>query len=50
MAFAAVDLLAGIITAPPPFSAVFTDWLSMMAALGLTSRPSSCRTMPRKAS
>jgi hypothetical protein len=31
--------LAAIIAAPPPISLVFTDWLSMMAALGVGSRP-----------
>jgi len=50
MPFPAVDFLAGVITARPPFSVVFTDWLSMIAALGLSSRPAACRTLPRKAS
>ena len=40
MPFAALHLLARIVTPWPPFSAVFTDWLSMIAALGLTRRPS----------
>jgi hypothetical protein len=48
-AFAAFDLLGGIIAAGPPFSVVFTVWLSTTAALGLASRPSSWRTWPRKA-
>ena len=38
----ALDLLARIVTvrinAGPPFSALFTLWLSMMAAVGLASR------------
>jgi hypothetical protein len=48
-AFAAFDLLGRIIAAGPPFSVVFTVWLSTTAALGLASRPSSWRTWPRKA-
>ena len=47
MALLALDLLARIITmridAGPPFSALFTLWLSMMAALGLASRSSCSR-------
>ena len=31
-----VDLLASIIATRPSFSVVFTDWLSMMAALGVS--------------
>jgi hypothetical protein len=42
MAFLALDLLARIIARRvdpgPPFSALFTLWLSMMAAVGLASR------------
>ena len=30
-----VDLLASVIATRPPFSVVLTDWLSMMAALGV---------------
>ena len=45
VAFLALDLLSGIVAmridAHPPFSALFTLWLSMIAALGLASR-SSC--------
>jgi len=44
MAFSARNLLAGIITAIPPFSAVLTDWLSIIAAEGLAWRPSFRRT------
>ena len=47
MALLALDLLARIIAmridAGPPFSALFTLWLSMMAALGLTSRSACSR-------
>jgi hypothetical protein len=42
MALLAFDLLARIIAVRinpgPPFSALFTLWLSMMAAVGLASR------------
>ena len=42
MALLAFDLLARIVAvridAGPPFSALFTLWLSMMAAVGLASR------------
>lgn len=37
---AAVDLLARVIAARPPFSVVLTLWLSTIAALGLRGRPS----------
>src|SRR5215207_7217714 len=43
MALAPLDLLGGIVAARPPFSVVFTLWLSMMAAVGLASRPSPSR-------
>jgi len=47
MALLALDLLARIVAmridAGPPFSALFTLWLSMMAALGLASRSSLSR-------
>ena len=43
VALLAPDLLARVIArrvdAAPPFSALFTPWLSMIAALGLASRP-----------
>ena len=43
----ALDLLARIVArridASPPFSALFTLWLSMMAAVGLASRCSRSR-------
>ena len=47
VALLALDLLARIITMRidpgPPFSALFTLWLSMMAAVGLASRSSCSR-------
>jgi hypothetical protein len=43
MPLLSLDLLAGIVTiridAGPPFSALFTLWLSITQAVGLTSRP-----------
>ena len=50
MPLAARHLLTGIITTRPPFSVVFTLWLSMIAALGLVCRPSAVRTLSRRAS
>ena len=50
MALAAGDLLTCIIAPGPPFSVVLTDWLSMIAALGVGSRPSDSRTLGRKLS
>jgi len=47
VALAAVDLLARVVTADPPFSVVLTDWLSMIAALGCGSRPARRRSLPR---
>lgn len=38
---AALDLFACIVAPTAPFSVVLTDWLSMIAALGVGSRPSS---------
>src|SRR5258706_9344657 len=47
MALLTLDLLARIIAmridAGPPFSALFTLWLSMMAAVGLASRSAFSR-------
>lgn len=43
MALLAFDLLSCVVAmriVRPPFSALFTLWLSMMAAVGLASRPS----------
>ena len=42
--FAALHPLSSIVSSGPPFSVVFTDWLSMMAALGLAFRPWACRS------
>jgi hypothetical protein len=39
---ATIDLFARIVTVRPPFSVVFTDWLSMTAALGFR-----CVWLPR---
>ena len=50
MAFAALDLFARIIAAQPPFSVVFTLWLSMIAALGVDFRPAFLRTASRRLS
>ncbi len=49
MPLAPVNFLPGIISMEPPFSVVFTDWLSMMAALGSASRASVFRSFSRKA-
>ncbi len=47
MALAALDLLARVVARrierEPPFTAPLTLWLSMMAALGLASRPACSR-------
>ena len=50
MPFASHHLLARIIAARPPFPVVFTDWMSMMAALGVGCLPSACRTLGRSIS
>ena len=49
-ALAAGDLLAAIVAAGPPFSVVFTVWLSITAALGLSFRPAWARTLLRRQS
>ena len=47
MSLLALDLLAGIVTvrinAGPPFSALFTLWLSMMQAVGLAAHSTFSR-------
>ncbi len=48
--FAPHHLLASVIATRPPFSVVLTDWLSIMAALGVGSLPSVCRTFGRRVS
>jgi len=50
MPFPPLYLFARIITASPPFSVVFTDWLSMIAALGVGSRPACRRVCSRRVS
>ena len=50
MPLASGNPLTRVITAGPPFSVVFTDWLSMIAALGVASRLATSRTRTRKAS
>jgi hypothetical protein len=47
---AALDLLAGVVAACPPFSTVFTDGLSRIAAEGLGFRSAWPRTFWRRAS
>ena len=53
VAFLAPDLLAGVIAgqvnAGAPFSALFTLWRSMIAALGLASLPASSRAWTKSA-
>ena len=53
VAFAAFDLLARIealgIEKSPPLGAPLVLWLSMIAAVGLASRPSCSRTATYKA-
>ena len=44
MALAAPDLLGRIVAPGSPFSVVFTLWVSMMAAVGLGSRPNRSRS------
>ena len=44
------NLFSGVITATPPFSAVFTLWLSMIAALGVGLCPAWQRTCSRRRS
>jgi hypothetical protein len=50
MAFAPFDTLTAIIASYAPFSVVLTDWLSMLPALGVASRPNWRRSCSRKAS
>jgi len=50
MPLAAVDFLPRVKTAYPPFSVVFTDWLSMTAAVGVGFLPSATRTFSRSLS
>ena len=50
MALAPLCFLARVVPSLAPFSAVLTDWLSMMPALGVGLRPSSIRTRRRSCS
>ena len=50
MPFPAFYLFARIVTTRPPFSVVFTDWLSIIAALGVGSRPACRRVCSRRMS
>ncbi len=50
VSLASCDFLTSIIATRPPFSVVLTDWLSMIAALGVHSLPSACLTFGRSAS
>jgi hypothetical protein len=40
MALTAFDVFAAVKASGPPFSVVFTLWVSMIAALGVASLPS----------
>ncbi len=48
MTLAAFDLLARVVPTRPPFSAVLTDWLSMMPTEGVGFFPAFRRTCPRR--
>ena len=48
--FPAVDLLSRVVAVHPPFSVVFTDWLSMTAADGVDCLPAARRTCSRRRS
>jgi hypothetical protein len=50
VALAPPDALAAIIAAGPPFSVVFTVWLSMIPALGSRVLPEASRRSPRRVS
>src|SRR5439155_15436864 len=50
VALAPADALAPIIAPDPPFSVVFTVWLSMIPALGSRVRPEAARRSPRRLS
>jgi hypothetical protein len=45
VALPALDLLGRVVAARPPFSVVFTLWVSTIAAVGLGSRPSRSRSI-----
>ena len=50
MTLAPKRFLARVVSSVSPFSAVLTDWLSMMPALGVGLRPSLIRTRDRSRS
>jgi len=50
MALTPLDFLARVVPSVAPFSAVLTDWLSMIPALGVGLRPSSILTRRRSCS
>ena len=50
MPLASHHFLTSIIATRPPFSVILTDWLSMMAALGVGLLPSASRTLGRRVS
>ena len=50
MALAPLCFLARVVPSLAPFSAVLTDWLSMMPALGVGLRPALIRTRRRSCS
>lgn len=50
LTFASLDPFAAIIAPWPPFSVVFTDWLSTITVLGWACRPARRRTCWRKQS
>ena len=50
VALAPTDTLAAVIASDPPFSVVFTVWLSMIPALGSRVRPEASRRSPRSVS
>jgi hypothetical protein len=45
VAFAPPHLLGRVVAPWPPFSVVLTLWVSMIAAVGLASRPSCSRSI-----
>jgi hypothetical protein len=49
VALAPFDMFTAIVAPTAPFSVVLTDWLSMIAALGVGSRSSSWRKVSRSA-
>jgi hypothetical protein len=50
MPLAAFALCVGITAAEPPLSVVFTDWLSILPALGWRRFPAATRLAPRRTS